>query len=35
MFGFTGTPIFAANAATKAGRKHTPKDFFTSSSTPT
>jgi type I restriction enzyme R subunit len=28
MFGFTGTPIFAANAATKAGRKHTPKDFF-------
>jgi type I restriction enzyme R subunit len=28
MFGFTGTPIFAENAATKDGRKHTTKDLF-------
>ena len=28
MFGFTGTPIFADNAAKKDGRKHTTKDLF-------
>ncbi|MCW1921053.1 type I restriction endonuclease subunit R [Luteolibacter arcticus] len=28
MFGFTGTPIFADNAATKDGKKHTTKDLF-------
>ena len=28
MFGFTGTPIFADNAATRDGRKHTTKDLF-------
>jgi type I restriction enzyme R subunit len=28
MFGFTGTPIFAENAASKDGRKHTTKDLF-------
>ena len=28
MFGFTGTPIFADNAATKDGLKHTTKDLF-------
>jgi type I restriction enzyme, R subunit len=28
MFGFTGTPIFAENATTKAGKKHTTKDLF-------
>jgi len=28
MFGFTGTPIFAENAATKDGKKHTTKDLF-------
>ena len=28
MFGFTGTPIFADNAATKNGKKHTTKDLF-------
>ena len=28
MFGFTGTPIFAENAATRAGKKHTTKDLF-------
>jgi type I restriction enzyme R subunit len=28
MFGFTGTPIFAENATSKAGKKHTTKDLF-------
>ncbi|WP_420555226.1 type I restriction endonuclease subunit R [Neptuniibacter marinus] len=28
MFGFTGTPIFVANAHTKASRKYTTKDLF-------
>lgn len=28
MFGFTGTPIFAKNAASKDGRKQTTKDLF-------
>ena len=28
MFGFTGTPIFADNAVTKEGKKHTTKDLF-------
>jgi type I restriction enzyme R subunit len=28
MFGFTGTPIFADNAASKDGKKHTTKDLF-------
>ncbi|MBN8420803.1 MAG: type I restriction endonuclease subunit R [Verrucomicrobia bacterium] len=28
MFGFTGTPIFAENAVTKDGKKHTTKDLF-------
>ena len=28
MFGFTGTPIFAENATTKDGKKHTTKDLF-------
>ena len=28
MFGFTGTPIFTDNAATKGGRKYTTKDLF-------
>jgi type I restriction enzyme R subunit len=28
MFGFTGTPIFADNAASKNGKKHTTKDLF-------
>ena len=28
MFGFTGTPIFVDNAATKASRKFTTKDLF-------
>jgi type I restriction enzyme R subunit len=28
MFGFTGTPIFADNAAKKDGKKHTTKDLF-------
>ncbi|MDB6024133.1 MAG: hsdR [Verrucomicrobiales bacterium] len=28
MFGFTGTPIFADNAVTKDGKKHTTKDLF-------
>jgi len=28
MFGFTGTPIFAENAITKSGKKHTTKDLF-------
>ncbi len=28
MFGFTGTPIFADNAVSKAGKKHTTKDLF-------
>ena len=28
MFGFTGTPIFADNAMTKGGQKHTTKDLF-------
>ena len=28
MFGFTGTPIFADNAATKDGKKHTTKELF-------
>ena len=28
MFGFTGTPIFAENAATKDGKKQTTKDLF-------
>lgn len=28
MFGFTGTPIFADNAATRDGKKHTTKDLF-------
>lgn len=28
MFGFTGTPIFADNAVTRNGRKHTTKDLF-------
>lgn len=28
LFGFTGTPIFAENAANKGGRKHTTKDLF-------
>jgi type I restriction enzyme R subunit len=28
MFGFTGTPIFADNAATKDGKKQTTKDLF-------
>ena len=28
LFGFTGTPIFADNAATKDGKKHTTKDLF-------
>ena len=28
MFGFTGTPIFADNAMTKGGKKHTTKDLF-------
>lgn len=28
MFGFTGTPIFADNAVSKDGRKHTTKDLF-------
>lgn len=28
MFGFTGTPIFADNAVTKKGKKHTTKDLF-------
>lgn len=28
MFGFTGTPIFAENAAAKDGRKYTTKDLF-------
>jgi type I restriction enzyme R subunit len=28
IFGFTGTPIFADNAASKNGKKHTTKDLF-------
>ncbi|MBE2283972.1 MAG: type I restriction endonuclease subunit R [Prosthecobacter sp.] len=28
MFGFTGTPIFAENAVSKDGKKHTTKDLF-------
>jgi type I restriction enzyme R subunit len=28
MFGFTGTPIFADNAVSKDGKKHTTKDLF-------
>ena len=28
MFGFTGTPIFAENASSKSGKKHTTKDLF-------
>ena len=28
LFGFTGTPIFAENAASKNGRKQTTKDLF-------
>ena len=28
MFGFTGTPIFTDNVATKGGRKYTTKDLF-------
>ena len=28
MFGFTGTPIFAENAVSKKGKKHTTKDLF-------
>ena len=28
MFGFTGTPIFAENALSKSGKKHTTKDLF-------
>lgn len=28
MFGFTGTPIFADNAVSKEGKKHTTKDLF-------
>lgn len=28
MFGFTGTPIFAENAASKDGKKQTTKDLF-------
>ncbi|PQJ27446.1 type I restriction endonuclease subunit R [Rubritalea profundi] len=28
MFGFTGTPIFAENAASKNGKKRTTKDLF-------
>lgn len=28
MFGFTGTPIFADNASSKDGKKHTTKDLF-------
>jgi len=28
MFGFTGTPIFTDNAATKGGKKYTTKDLF-------
>jgi len=28
MFGFTGTPIFAENAASKGGKKRTTKDLF-------
>ena len=28
MFGFTGTPIFAENAVSKQGKKHTTKDLF-------
>ncbi|MEQ8426326.1 MAG: type I restriction endonuclease subunit R [Gammaproteobacteria bacterium] len=28
LFGFTGTPIFAENAHTKASRKYTTKDLF-------
>ncbi len=28
MFGFTGTPIFAENATSKDGKKHTTKDLF-------
>lgn len=28
MFGFTGTPIFVENAASKGGKKHTTKDLF-------
>lgn len=28
MFGFTGTPIFAENASSKAGKKQTTKDLF-------
>jgi type I restriction enzyme R subunit len=28
MFGFTGTPIFAENAVTKEGKKHTTKTLF-------
>lgn len=28
MFGFTGTPIFADNAVSKNGKKHTTKDLF-------
>jgi type I restriction enzyme R subunit len=28
MFGFTGTPIFAGNAASKDYKKHTTKDLF-------
>jgi type I restriction enzyme R subunit len=28
MFGFTGTPIFAENAASKEGKKQTTKDLF-------
>jgi type I restriction enzyme R subunit len=28
LFGFTGTPIFADNAVSKQGRKHTTKELF-------
>ena len=28
MFGFTGTPIFADNAVSRDGKKHTTKDLF-------
>ncbi len=28
LFGFTGTPIFAINAASTSGKKHTTKDLF-------
>ncbi|WOJ95531.1 type I restriction endonuclease subunit R [Congregibacter brevis] len=28
LFGFTGTPIFADNASSKGGKKHTTKDLF-------